>query len=95
MSLLLNQNAVIKAVYKRNGEVTDPGTVEFHIKDPLASEETVYTYGVDPEINRLSTGIYTYLVNGSISGYWIAYWTGTAPVIGRGDCNFAVKTNSY
>lgn len=39
------------------GSASDPDVVKFGIEEPSGTE-TIYTYGVDPEITKSSTGIY-------------------------------------
>lgn len=57
----------------------DPTAVYCTVTDP-SGEETVYQYGVDSEVVKSSTGVYTMNVDVQSTGFWYYRWwsTGTA-----------------
>lgn len=64
------------------GTPTDPaGTITAVVTDPTGSP-TTYTYPAS--ITKVSTGLYTVLVDCLIAGTWEAVWQAAAPSSGYG-----------
>ena len=90
------QTAVRCDVTFRNlaGNVADPTTVTFYVHDS-EGEETDYLYGVDPEIVRVSTGIYYVLVDANKPGTWTYRFNGTGAVKAADEEQFRVLRSVF
>jgi len=72
------------------GVASDPDTVKFGIKDP-AGNTTVYEYGVDDELTKTGTGIYTISILLNQSGTWYWRWQVTGTPTGADEGTFNVN----
>lgn len=52
-----------------DGANTDPTTIVFKFKTP-AGVTTTYTYGVNAELTKVSTGVYRVFISLSAAGIW-------------------------
>lgn len=52
-----------------DGNAQDPDTVTFQWDDPNAERRTK-TYVTDPEVVRLSTGVFRVIIGGDLPGLW-------------------------
>lgn len=59
------------------GLVTDPIAVSVVVRQPNGTK-TTYVYGVDPELTKVSIGLYQILITLSEDGTYKWKWTGTA-----------------
>jgi uncharacterized protein YfaS (alpha-2-macroglobulin family) len=78
-------------VKNASGALADPATLVARTKRP-DGVVTVYTYGVDPQWSRLSTGTYTLDISLSVSGvWWYRIETTGANVVGAEESSVTVK----
>jgi len=68
-----------------DGTATDPAAVLFKVRNPNGST-TAYTYGVDDELVKDSTGNYHVDVNANVAGLWVYrfYSTGSGQAADEG-----------
>lgn len=76
------------------GAAQDPTAVFFQFKDP-SDNATTYTYGVDAELVKSSTGVYYVDVDADEEGTWTyrLYSTGTGQ--GAAQSTFGVKKSEF
>lgn len=74
-----------------SGALTDPTTVTATVQIP-GGTKTTYTYGVDSEMAKSSTGIYTCTFTPSSAGKWIVKFTGAGAVVAVNQEDFTVLT---
>jgi hypothetical protein len=73
----LGQTVIFRAVFKnQTGVLTDPSPLTVKIKDPLGVVET-FTYGVDAELIKDSTGNFHIAHDPGLQGVYLAKWEGT------------------
>jgi hypothetical protein len=64
------QVVVVTASFSVDGELDDPTTVTFKVKDPSGNVGT-FVYGIDPEVTRVSLGVYKTEIECDESGdFW-------------------------
>lgn len=61
------------------GYLADPTTVSLVVRAPDGTK-TTYVFGVDPEIERISEGVYRFRHVPDAAGEWGYYWLGTGAV---------------
>jgi hypothetical protein len=59
----------ITGTFRQNGVLGDPAAVHAHYKDPSGNQEDL-VYGVDAELTKSSTGIYTFDIALDEDGDW-------------------------
>jgi hypothetical protein len=59
------------------GVLTDPSSVTVVVRVPSGTE-TTYTFGVSPQLTKVSTGIFQLLIPLTLTGTYKWKWTGTA-----------------
>lgn len=69
----------LKAVFTVKGVNKDPTTITLEVKDP-SGNVVVYVYSA-AQITRVSTGIYSKVIEFDESGWWIYEWQATGAVI--------------
>lgn len=74
-----------------SGALTDPTTITATVQIP-GGTKTTYTYGVDSEMGKTSTGIYTCTFTPSSAGKWIVKFTGAGAVVAVNQEDFTVLT---
>lgn len=76
------------------GTATDPTAVFVDYKDP-AGDITTLTYGTDPELHKVSAGVYYTDIDADQAGHWHYrfYSTGTGQAANNG--TFRVKPNIF
>lgn len=72
--------------------VYDPASVVLAFTNP-AGTTTTYTYGVDSQLVKRTTGDYYVNVTADKYGRWTYTWTATGPITGTG--SFFVGINPY
>jgi len=80
--------------YADTGVVIDPTNVYFQFKTP-ARVITSYQYSVDPEVARLSEGVYTATVNVTQAGDWFYRWYSTGIGMAAGENRFNAKSSEF
>jgi hypothetical protein len=92
MSILVGNVVQVYAKFKdKHNALIDPTTVSVKIRTP-AGVDTTYTYGVNPEVLKESTGVYYININTTgQTGTWFAKWTSTGTGQGVGQTNFTVE----
>lgn len=60
----------------RDGELADPDAVTLTVREPNDTL-TAYVYLTDPEVVRLSVGVYTFRHIPDAAGEWGYHWAGT------------------
>lgn len=78
----------------RFGTLTDPATLTLRTRDPVGVV-TLYTFGVDPQIVKDSTGRFTASIPVSVAGDWLFYWTATGDAAGVAEGKFHVAGLSF
>lgn len=73
-----------------DGNAVDPTTVMVEFTSP-SGVKTSYTYNVDPEVVKDSTGTYHASFEPDESGLWYYRWSGTGAAIGAKEKEFIVK----
>ncbi len=74
----------------KDGAAADPSTILVKVKDPIGAE-TTYTYGVDVNVTKASTGVYNATLTPAIAGLWWYRWEGTGALIAQDEASFTVK----
>ena len=73
----INQTVRSNATFTdENGAVYDPDSVTFQVQDPTRAQ-TLYAYGVDTSVVKVSTGVYYWYGTLGIEGLWVIKPTGT------------------
>lgn len=65
----MGEKVKITGTFTLNGEPADPATVRIYYKDPSGTIVTK-TYGVDPEIAKESSGVYSFSISLDEAGSW-------------------------
>lgn len=80
---LEGQAAVLRLTVTKNGVATDviSTLMNLLVEDPTGTI-TTYTYGVDPIIVRVTTGVYTANIDLTISGVYKYRWESLTPNTG-------------
>lgn len=69
----------VKATFTNaSGAFTDPTTVKFAVLTPSGSE-TIYTFGVDAAVERLSVGVFELSIDVNEAGEWWVKTKSTNP----------------
>lgn len=76
------------------GAAVDPTNVYFQTKTPSGTI-TTYTYGVDPEVQRLAVGQYTATVSATADGDWYCRWYSTGTGQAAEEIKFNVKSSEF
>lgn len=72
-----------------NNTVTDPSAVTVEVFAPDLTT-TTYVYGTDPELSKVSTGIYQVLIPMALTGTYRWRWTATTaegPTVDNDECD--------
>lgn len=77
-----------------SGALVDPTNVFFQFKDPSGAI-TTYEYGVDPELQKLSTGVYSATVEPDDDGDWYYRFYSTGTGKASGENRFNVKSSEF
>ena len=65
--------------FKNGADVAvDPPVVTVKVQDPNY-EDVIYTYGVDPNIEKLAVGVYRCTIKPTITGIWYYRWEAADP----------------
>ena len=72
------------------GNLGDPQTVEFLVMRPDGGK-TVYVYGTDAEVARISEGVYRLLVALTQAGTWTVWGRSLGTLIDSGRTQFVVE----
>jgi hypothetical protein len=75
--------------FRVNGTLTDPTAVTATAIQPDGTE-TVYTYGVSPELTKTAIGVYNLAITASIVGVWYVIFKGTGAAAGSERHSFIV-----
>lgn len=76
------------------GSPLDPGGVVVHVKSPNGTK-TVYTYGVDVEVLKDSTGRYRVALEPTIKGVWWYRFEGVTSNKGAGESSFFIRNSAF
>jgi hypothetical protein len=60
------------------GTAVDPGVINVKVQSP-DYETAVYTYGIDPNIEKLAVGIYRCTIKPLQTGVWVYRWEAVDP----------------
>lgn len=74
------------------GNPFDPGTITFSVKTPSGSV-TSKTYGVDPEVSRLDTGLFKMDIDADEAGNWFVRVETTGAGKGAEELQFRVRAS--
>lgn len=74
--------------------LTDPTAVTCVVKTP-GNVETVFTYGADPELERISTGFYKLERACDEVGTWRARWKATGAVVAVDEVSWTVESTTF
>jgi hypothetical protein len=89
MGLKVGATATIRTTLRVDGVATDPTTLQCTVHDPSGTE-TVYVYGVAPELTRMATGKFELRVECTIEGQWAYKWRSTGAAKGADENVFTV-----
>ena len=89
-----NQVDMVGVFTTSAGATVDPSTVLCLFQNP-AGTETTYTYGVDAELTKLSTGRYQLRLTTAAAGNHFYRFKGTAGVICAGESWFRVRASEF
>jgi hypothetical protein len=83
------------------GVAVDPPVVNVKVQDPAALDVT-YTYGVNPNVEKLATGVYRCTIKPVIAGIWFYRWEAVDPsssvvvaLEGAEEHKFAVRASMF
>lgn len=85
----INDTVTVKATFTVGGVETDPGTIALAVTDPAGTVSN-YSYA-GATVTKDAVGIYSKGIVVTLSGEWIATWTGTGAVVAAGTRRFAVR----
>ena len=87
----------VAAVFRNpaSGALMDPAAVFFKFKDPTSGVVTIYTYGVDSQLVKDSTGKYHVDVNASSVGRWYYKFYSTGSGQAAYENHFSVKSSNF
>jgi hypothetical protein len=74
--------------------VADPTAITFKFKTP-AGAITTYTYGVDQQLVKDSTGVYHVDLTANAVGTWNYRFAGTGTVVAATEGDFAVPASQF
>ena len=87
----LGNQVRVTASFSAAGVATDPTTVTFSVKrEGVSATETAYTYGTDPEVEKLAVGEYQATITPDAEGLWRYRWTGEGAAVGATEGTFRV-----
>lgn len=78
-----------------SGTLTDPTTITVAIANAAASSLTIYTYGVDIQVVKQSTGIYYMDYTPPNTGTFTFQWKGTGTVVAADEGEFEVEATDF
>lgn len=84
----------IKFKSQANGAYVDPTTVTVKVKNPSAVV-TTYVYGVAPEVQKSSTGIYYMIIDCNAAGAWKYRWEATGDNQAAAEGSFDVSASTF
>lgn len=74
--------------------LTDPSAITCRVKDPL-NVIVLYTFGVDPELERITVGVFKLEIPVPIVGVWEFRWKGTGAVAVADEQKFTVEASTF
>jgi hypothetical protein len=77
-----------------DGNVVDPTAVTFKFEDP-SGNETSYVYGTDPEVVRVSQGVYRVDVTIDESGIWYYRFVSTGTGAAASEEFFKIRPTRF
>lgn len=97
MASYLIGNAVrstIKFKSVASGSYVDPTTVTAKVKNPGGTIST-YIYGVNPELQKSSVGVYFLIIDCDQAGAWKYRWEATGDNQAAADGSFDVTASTF